>query len=58
MVYIIGGVLYNKFAKGAKGVELIPNIEFWKELPGLVRVRTFTLYLHVFHGHSIDIQDR
>ena len=38
IVYLIGGLLYNKFAKGASGVEMVPNVDFWKTLPGLAKV--------------------
>jgi len=37
VLYIIGGVAYNKFRKNAHGWELIPNHELWFALPGLVR---------------------
>lgn len=36
-VYLVGGVLVNTLAKGAQGVERIPNISLWKEFPGLVK---------------------
>ena len=37
-VYLVGGVLFNKFQRGATGKELVPNYSFWSELPGLVKV--------------------
>ena len=36
-VYLLGGVLLNLSA-GATGYELIPNLEWWKTLPGLIAV--------------------
>jgi len=36
-VYFIGGALYMKFARHAEGREIIPNVEFWVELPGLLK---------------------
>lgn len=36
-VYVIGGVLINKFLLHRNGVEVFPNINFWAQLPGLVR---------------------
>ncbi len=39
LVYVVGGVLFLHFSKGASGVEMIPNVSFWKEVPGLVKVR-------------------
>jgi len=35
--YFVGGVLFKKFKMKAEGIELIPNVRFWAELPGLVR---------------------
>merc|ERR1711871_623756 len=36
-LYITGGVYYNFKKKGVPlGIEAIPNINFWRELPGLV----------------------
>lgn len=37
MVYIIGGILFLRFYRGASGVEMIPNYEFWKDFPLLVK---------------------
>jgi len=37
VVYLVGGVLYMTYQKGATGVERIPNIDFWKDLPALVK---------------------
>ncbi|XP_062517613.1 cation-dependent mannose-6-phosphate receptor-like [Corticium candelabrum] len=36
-VYIIGGLLYLKFVRGASGIELIPNYSFWRLLPSLIK---------------------
>lgn len=38
MVYIVGGILFLRFYRGASGVEMIPNYEFWKDFPLLVKV--------------------
>ena len=35
------------YIRGAKGQELIPNIEFWKDLPQLVKVNIFYCDLYV-----------
>ena len=32
-VYFLTGFLFLRFARGARGVEQIPNYSFWKELP-------------------------
>ena len=36
-VYFVGGILFNKYRRGLSGSEMIPNISFWRDLPGLVR---------------------
>lgn len=37
VVYLVAGVLINKFARGATGAELIPNRAFWADLPSLIK---------------------
>jgi len=34
ILYFLGGVLFNKFQQQKEGIEVIPNVEFWKEVPG------------------------
>jgi hypothetical protein len=36
-VYFVGGILFLKFARGAEGIEMIPNYGFWSMLPGLIK---------------------
>jgi len=36
-VYVVGGCVYKSQKQGTKGVESCPNIDFWRELPGLVK---------------------
>ena len=36
--YFIAGVLYNKYRRGATGLEVIPNLAFWQDFPNLVKV--------------------
>ena len=38
ILYFVGGMLFLHFAKGASGSEMIPNITFWKAVPGLIKV--------------------
>jgi len=38
IVYFVGGILVLRYWRGARGVEQIPNYEFWISLPGLVKV--------------------
>ncbi|KAJ9084885.1 hypothetical protein DSO57_1019524 [Entomophthora muscae] len=33
-IYLIGGILFNYFVVGARGLYLIPNLEFWQDFPG------------------------
>ena len=45
--YVVAGVLIMYFYKKARGVELIPNIEFWKDFPFLLKdgfLFTFSCY--------------
>eukprot|EP00004_Rigifila_ramosa_P007937 TRINITY_DN19122_c0_g1_i1.p2 TRINITY_DN19122_c0_g1~~TRINITY_DN19122_c0_g1_i1.p2 ORF type:complete len:229 (+),score=46.03 TRINITY_DN19122_c0_g1_i1:3-689(+) len=35
-LYCAGGVVYNQ-RQGVTGIEMVPNIQFWRELPGLVK---------------------
>jgi hypothetical protein len=37
VVYLVAGILFNKFKRQATGVELIPNVGFWTSLPGLTK---------------------
>ncbi|XP_072396066.1 cation-dependent mannose-6-phosphate receptor-like [Diabrotica undecimpunctata] len=36
-IYFVGGAALLYFIRGARGVEMIPNIDFWRNLPGLVK---------------------
>jgi len=51
VVYIVVGVLFNKFKKQATGIELIPNVEFWTSIPGLVR-DGFMLIINKIRGRG------
>lgn len=54
--FLIGSIVRFMYL-GARGVEVIPNLDFWKDLPGLVRVRLWIswLLLHLIHlFHSQD----
>ncbi|XP_072179606.1 uncharacterized protein [Diadema setosum] len=37
VLYLVGGVLFMKYQRGASGTEVIPNYGFWKDFPGLVK---------------------
>lgn len=34
--YCTLGIVYNHFVRGTRGAELIPNLDFWRQLPSLV----------------------
>lgn len=36
-VYFVGGFIYKTRQKGTSGMESIPNIDFWRQVPGLVK---------------------
>eukprot|EP00163_Fabomonas_tropica_P011681 TRINITY_DN2249_c0_g1_i1.p3 TRINITY_DN2249_c0_g1~~TRINITY_DN2249_c0_g1_i1.p3 ORF type:complete len:136 (+),score=34.92 TRINITY_DN2249_c0_g1_i1:978-1385(+) len=36
ITYLVGGIVYKKKRLGATGIEAIPNIDFWQQLPSLV----------------------
>ncbi|VDI27678.1 cation-dependent mannose-6-phosphate receptor [Mytilus galloprovincialis] len=37
IIYLVGGILFMKFMRGASGVEMVPNLEQWKGLPSLIK---------------------
>ena len=38
VTYFIVGMSTMYFVKGARGLEVIPNVSFWKDLPYLLKV--------------------
>jgi hypothetical protein len=42
-LYFVGGAIALRLLRGAKGKEMIPNYDFWVDLPNLVRVS-----VHIF----------
>ena len=38
IAYFAIGIAVKHFVKGAQGIEVIPNINFWVGLPGLLKV--------------------
>ena len=36
-VYIIAGCAYKHYRVGTQGMESCPNVDFWRELPGLIK---------------------
>ncbi|XP_075264093.1 uncharacterized protein LOC142355980, partial [Convolutriloba macropyga] len=43
-LYLIVGVCYKAFYKGARGTEMLPNTEFWLMVPGLIRDGCLYIY--------------
>ncbi|KAK7488284.1 hypothetical protein BaRGS_00020443 [Batillaria attramentaria] len=37
IMYLVGGVIWNRTRRGATGVEMVPNITLWRALPGLTK---------------------
>ncbi len=37
VVYFAGGIAYMRFKNHAEGLDMIPNLEFWASLPGLIK---------------------
>jgi hypothetical protein len=37
VVYVVGGCIFKTQKQGTKGIESCPNIDFWRELPGLTK---------------------
>ena len=59
--FFVGGFLYIAIGmvcmyklKGQTGVEAVPNIQFWRDLPGLLKVWTPTS-IHVFKSIAVSV---
>ena len=55
--YLVCGIGYQYVAKGARGTELIPNVEFWRETPFLFRDGFLFVFccLRSYKGESSNI---
>lgn len=38
IIYFVGGALLMYFMRGARGIEMIPNVDFWRSLPTRLKV--------------------
>jgi hypothetical protein len=47
-LYFVGGAVALRLIRGAEGREMIPNYDFWVDLPNLVRV-SILFILNTFH---------
>ncbi|KAG0056785.1 hypothetical protein BGZ83_003403 [Gryganskiella cystojenkinii] len=36
IIYVVAGAVYNHQVYGAKGLDLLPNLDFWRDFPSLV----------------------
>lgn len=47
--YVVLGMVVNYFLVGARGIEMLPHLSFWRDFPSLVKVCTnhFNLWLWV-----------
>jgi len=36
-VYCVGGIAFMHFQRGATGLEMLPHMNFWREVPGLIK---------------------
>lgn len=45
--YFVIGIIVKYRWKGERGVQTIPNLEFWKSLPGLVKDGCFFTYIKI-----------
>ena len=41
VAYVVIGMIAKATVKGARGVEMIPNLNFWKDFPFLLKVNSF-----------------
>eukprot|EP01059_Diplonema_ambulator_P035789 TRINITY_DN858_c0_g1_i7.p1 TRINITY_DN858_c0_g1~~TRINITY_DN858_c0_g1_i7.p1 ORF type:complete len:176 (+),score=44.96 TRINITY_DN858_c0_g1_i7:48-575(+) len=49
-VYLAGGIVYMAKVKGESGINMIPHIEFWKDLPNLMKDGAFFIKNKVTGG--------
>lgn len=47
LAYFLVGIVWN-FCNGAQGVEIVPNLDFWNDLPKLIVVSIKSNLLHTF----------
>jgi len=36
VVYFVSGFAYKSLVKGTRGIESIPHVDYWRDLPGLM----------------------
>uniref|UniRef100_A0A3Q7GLH6 Trichome birefringence-like N-terminal domain-containing protein n=1 Tax=Solanum lycopersicum TaxID=4081 RepID=A0A3Q7GLH6_SOLLC len=50
-VYLLGGAVYRYYSLGIRGIDIIPNLEFWASLPHTLQ-SSFTSLVRRFRGPS------
>ncbi|WMV31227.1 hypothetical protein MTR67_024612 [Solanum verrucosum] len=50
-VYLVGGAVYRYYSLGIRGIDIIPNLEFWASLPHTLQ-SSFTSLVRRFRGPS------
>ena len=46
-VYLLLGFLYQRYIAGAKGLEQIPNYDFWRDFGSLQAVSFFKVFINL-----------
>ena len=54
IAYFVVGAIIMYTLKGARGIEVIPNIGFWKDLPFLIKVE-YTLWWCTLIGITVQL---
>ena len=42
LAYFVVGIIVNYRYKGARGSEVFPNVDFWKDVPFLIKVGLYS----------------
>jgi hypothetical protein len=55
ILYFVGGAVALRLLRGAEGREMIPNYDFWVDLPNLVRVSVYIYFvvIETYHTYSV-----
>lgn len=56
--YFVFGAVLLHFIRGAQGIEMIPNLQFWKGLPYLVRVNLLCCCLSFYSINMFPVAGR
>ena len=39
LVYVVAGSVFLRVRRQASGKDMVPNVEFWSSIPGLIKAR-------------------